>query len=40
MLSKQVKLTKRNMKVIRKVQDRRHLIFKDTLAYSPEDVIN
>ena len=38
-LKKQVKLTNKNMKVLRKVQDRRHLIFRDALAHNPEDII-
>ena len=38
-LHKQVKLSARNIKVIRKVQDKRRLIFRDALAYNPDDVI-
>ena len=38
-LNKQVKLTSRNTKVIKKVQDRRRFVFKDQLTRSPEDLL-
>lgn len=38
-LNRQVKLSNRNQKIIKKVQDRRRILFKDQIARSPEEIL-
>ena len=38
-LHKQVKFSNRNSKVLKKVQERRQVIFQDKLVHSPDDLI-
>ena len=38
-LSKQIRLSSRNTKIIKRVQDRRRIIFQDWIVRSPEDLV-